>query len=429
MATTRGDADLPCSFTLDEVLELNRDVSAALTTIHEWINSFVPINRLPTDVLSLIPTHLTSQNDRFRSTFVSRHWRRTFLQYAALWSHLDLSKGEVYMKTLLERSKGSPLSVLASGVDSVGTLMLLLPHTKQIADIEFTNNRWAVIRRFSEITSGPLPLLRTLNINAVWGIDPNSPDTLRPLFSGAVGLKKLRLHSEAPPFLSRFVFSNLTSFELSVVLVEGFYGSQLLNFLEASPMLQVVDVKIVTALSLGGIPRERVVILQHVESFCLTASDGGHGYKLATHISCPSVKNTSLTHIGWGRSGTVAPPETFPASDSLNTIIRRYTRSPIEEVTVQTITEADSNDFVACSVTFRSADTTVVKLCFDVDGYDHALYTYSVFTRACRALWISHCQPTSNTSTSTVSVSKLGRSRKSLTTFWDYSGLWVLWRN
>ena len=355
-----GYADFLCSFTLDEALELNRDASAVLVTINEWTNSFVPINRLPLDVLFLISTYLPSQKDRFGVTFVCRHWRRTFVQNATLWAHLDFSKGEVCVKTLLERAKGSPLSILASGADPVGTVMLLPPHIKQITYLEFTNSCWADIQRFSDLDSGPLPLLCTLDIDVARGIDPNSSDVvispLHPLFSGAVDLKKLRLHLEAPPFLSNFVFPNLTSFELWVASEEQFHGSQLLDFLEASPMLQVVDVKIVTDLSFEGIPRERVVVLQYVESLCLTMNnDDEPVYKLATHISCPSVKDTSLTHENF------ESPETFPASDAS---IRQYTRSPIEEVRLDL---ADPNYFIACSLTFRSADKTSITFSLKID--------------------------------------------------------------
>ena len=289
------------------------------------------------------------------------------------------------METILKRTKSCPLSVLASGVDPAGTVVLLPPHTKRIMDLEFTNNRWVDIQRFSEITSGPLPLLRTLNINAIWGIDPNNPDTLHPLFSGAVGLKELCLHSEAPPFLNRFVFPNLTSFDLSVTSGERFCGSKLLDFLEASPMLQAVDVKIDTGLSLGGVPRDRVVILQHVESFCLTANDGGPGYKLATHISCPSVKKTLLTYTSEGRPYNVPPPETFPASDLLNAIIHQYTRSPIKGVKLDI---TDLYDFIAWYLTFQSTDMTIIEFCFHIDR-DYSIpesFSGEIFSKACETI-------------------------------------------
>jgi len=209
-ATARRSADFTCRFTLDEVSELNRDASAALATIREWMNSLASINRLPLDILSLIPTHLASQNDRFRATFVCRHWRRTFLQNATLWSRLYLSKGEVYVKTLLKRAKGSPLTILASRVDPVDTVVLLLPHTKQIANLELTKNCWANMREFSEIDSGPLPLLRTLNINIIWrswSVSAVVTSLSHPLFSGAANLKEFRLYSEATPFFEPLCLS------------------------------------------------------------------------------------------------------------------------------------------------------------------------------------------------------------------------------
>ena len=374
-----GYADFLYRSTLDEVLELKRDTLTVLATIHEWINSFAPINRISSDVLSLIPTHLPDLGDRFRATFVCRYWRRSFLQYAALWSHLDLSKGKVYAKTLLERAKGSPLSILASGMEPTGAIMLLRPYTKQITDLEFTNSHWANIRRFSKINSKPLPLLRTLTISAVQGMGPDGP-----LFSDAVGLKELRLRSGRLQLLSHFTFPNLTLLELSVVSADGFPSLQLLDFLEASPMLRTVCMKVMVPILLGGVPRERVVVLHNVESLCLVARDGGPGYNLATHISCPSAKHTSLTHTR-GKERYFDPRlEKFPASASFNAIIRQYTGSPIEEVALEIKT--DSNYFVACSLTFQSADMAVIRLGFEVDRGDKDSFTLeweTSFARMC----------------------------------------------
>ena len=342
------------------------------------MNSFVPINRVPSDVLSLIPTHLSSQ-DRFRASFVCRHWRRTFLQHAALWSHLYLSKGEVYAKTLLERAKGSPLAILASSMDPIGTVALLPPHTKQIADLEFVNSRWADIQGFSETVSGPLPLLRTLNVSVIQGINPDGLDTVTPsshsLFSGAVGLKEFCLHSARSPFLRHFVFPNLTSFELSVTIPGGgpFRGSQLLDFLEASPILQTVRMEIISPISLEDIPQEKVVVLHNVESLCLAVRGEGPGYPLATHISCPSVKHTSFTHTR--EEGQYRDPdlEKFLAPAELKAIVHQYTRDPIEGVALET--EARSDCFIRCSLTFRSADMTTIMLRYEVPESDN-LGTY-----------------------------------------------------
>jgi len=343
-----------------------------LADIREWRNSFVPINRVPLDILSLISTHLPSQKGRFRVTFVCRHWRRTFLQQAALWSELNLPKGEVYAKTLLERAKGSPLGVFTRHGDPVSVIKLLTPHTKQIRHLEFLHNHWVDIQRFLELNPGPFPLLRTLIINAIEGNGPNAmipPSS--PLFSNAVNLTWFHLHSEVSPFLSHFTFPNLTAFELSTLPVEGFQLSQLLDFLEASPMLRTVRMRIIADVLLEGVPWDRLVVLPNVEFLYLTVTDGGPGYRIAAHMACPSVRYTLLLHE-MDDSDRI-PEEIFPAPVSWDAIVRQYTRSPVEEVTLKIRSAKDP--IIACSLTFRSPDTTAIGLGFKVvasneDGSD-----------------------------------------------------------
>ena len=67
---TQQHADFLYSFTFDDVSQLDGDVSAALANIREWRNSFIHINRIPSDVLSLIPTHLHDQTDRFNASYL-----------------------------------------------------------------------------------------------------------------------------------------------------------------------------------------------------------------------------------------------------------------------------------------------------------------------------------------------------------------------
>ena len=57
-----------------------------------------------------------------------------------------LSNGEVYVKNLLERVKGSALDILVGSTDSVSTIALLLPHTEQIRSLDFNYSLWADIQ-------------------------------------------------------------------------------------------------------------------------------------------------------------------------------------------------------------------------------------------------------------------------------------------
>jgi hypothetical protein len=278
---------------------------------------------------------------------------------------LFLSKGEVYVKTLLERAKGSALDITTGGLDPIGAITLLPPHTKQIRYLHFACDYWASIQKFSEVNSGPLPLLTTLRISAINEINLEGPDHMTPpslpLFSNAVNLKEFFLNSGGSPFLSHFRFPNLTTFELSTMPEGDFRVSQLLDFLEGSPMLRMVDVKITADIALGDVPQERVIVLPNLKSFYLFVTDGGPGREIAVHISCPSAKYTSLlyeTHIS-----ETTPREIFPSPVSWNAIIRQHSRSPVEEVTLDIRIALDP--IVACYLTFRSFDASVIKLGFN----------------------------------------------------------------
>ena len=347
-------------FTFGYVSQLDRGTSTALATIREWRNSFVPINRAPSEVLSLIPTHLSRVKDLFRASAVCRHWRRTFIQNAALWSrmHLTIRKSNFFVKTLLERAKGSALYITSTRLDRADIFTLLSPHAQQIRTLRFVDDYWSDIQRFSESAPGPLPLLHTLRINAI-GFDMLGNRTVNPpslpLFSGAVNLKKFILYSEGAPYLNHFTFPNLTTFELNAMPVR-FPASQLLNFLEASPTLRTVRIEIEAEIDTGDLPPERVVVLPNVEIF--TIIEGEPGYNIAALISCPSARCTSLVfeHYAFYEPSRQA----FPTSVSWNAIVAQYTAGPIEEVMLSVITAWEL--VLSCSLSFISPGPAILEL-------------------------------------------------------------------
>ena len=274
------------------------------------------------------------------------------------------------MKTLLERAKGSALDVITKRTDPVGAVTLLPPHTTQIRSLYFKRDYWTKIQMFSEIDSGPLPLLRVLRINVVEefnldGTDAMTPPTL-PLFSNAVNLREFSLHSEGSPFIDCFVFPNLTRFELVAAPAEVGFPTSLLDFLEASPTLRTVEMNIFGDMSQQNIPQGRAIVLPNVEAFALAAHNGGSAYELAAHISCPSAKHTLLTHER--DADDITTGEIFPNPISWSAITRQYTRGPVEEVVLQI--KADSDVFLSCSLTFQSPDATVLRLDYEIPASD-----------------------------------------------------------
>ena len=117
------------------------------------------------------------------------------------------------------------------------------PPSQQIRSLNFAHNYWANIRGFSEVNSGPLPSLCTLEIGVILDLrSDDEPETttppLLPLFGGAVNLERFVFRSQDLLLLNHFVFPNLTTFKFWTE--PGWYTFQaldLLDFLEASPML------------------------------------------------------------------------------------------------------------------------------------------------------------------------------------------------
>ena len=267
-----------CSFTFDSISQIDRDASTALATIREWKNSFVPVNRIPTDILSLIPTHLPTQKDCFHAASVCRHWRGVLLKHGALWSQLFLGKGEECVSTLLGRAKGSALDIVTDGIVPVGIMKLVSPRAQQITYLEFTENYWQDIIVFSELNSGQLPLLHTLKITSDESFEPDGgysfeiPPSFR-FFKGSINLRQFDLCSWRLSSMSHFVFPSLTAFKLFPTVTDDFSASCLFDFLKASPLLQTVELNIISKIDLSNIPQGMVIVLPNVKSFSLHVVD------------------------------------------------------------------------------------------------------------------------------------------------------------
>ena len=241
-------------------------------------------------------------------------------------------------------------------------MKLLSPHTERIGSLYFLFTKWVEVQEFSEINSGPLPLLHTLEISVVEESELGSFDTIKtpslPLFSNATRLKEFYFYSDtkrSPP-INHFIFPNLVLFDFSIQPSEVFHASSLLDFLEASPTLRTIHVRITADISLEDAPQGRVVALPNVETFDLLMNDGGPGYKLAAHISCPSARCTTITQRDED------PEEAFPTSNSWDAIVRQYMRNPADEVTL----EIRTTPAFACKLTFQSPGPTIIELNFRI---------------------------------------------------------------
>ena len=272
-----------------------------------------------------------------------------------------LEKGEDCIKTLLQRAKGSSLEISIDPDVPIRDIRLLSPHSQRIRCLEFTRNYWHSIAEFSEVNPGPLPHLRTLKVS--WdeaddddefaAIAATPPSSM--FFANAPNVEEFSFRSTRFKFLNYFFFPNLTTFTLWTLEVTRSRASDLFDFLQASPMLRTVRMWI-SGIMLEGIPQQ-MIILPDVETFSLT-SDCDNAYDLALHMSCPRARNVSLT-CEVSELDVTSNWRIFPTSTPWNTIVHQYTRSPVEEVTL----EIRPPDHIS-SLTFRSSDTSSIRLGF-----------------------------------------------------------------
>ena len=308
------------------------------------------------------------------------------------------------MTTLLKRTKGSALDVVIDHGAPPNNIAPLLPYVQQIRHLQLPRSYVTEILAFSQLISGPLPFLRSLEIcvtkpgNLIRQV--NTLAVSSPLLlSGATNLEQFSLELDSDVgLLNSFVFPNLTTLKLHTTVMVCLNASDLFDFLNASPKLRTVEVRIDEEVEgLEDVPRELVVRLPNVETFSLYACGTERQvYESAVHISCPRAKYTSLGQDIWDNTMENSK-EVFPDPDSSKAIVRQYsTRSPVEEVTLEIDGSDQFETLMTWSLTFKSADAAVIRLGFDLGesgeelDFPHDQLILLVFTQACQTI---QCHP------------------------------------
>ena len=240
------------------------------------------------------------------------------------------------MKTILECAKGSSLDISTDQDVPVPIITSLFPHTQQIRCLDFRQNYWEGMGKFSEANLGPLPLLRTLKINS-FGTDENDQPITSPppsFFADAINVEEFTFSSMGFQFHNHFNFLNLTTFSLWTHEVVRLKASDLFNFLKASPILWTVRINAYTGIMLEDIPQETVITLPNVETFELLCGSK-NVYDVAARISCPRVRDVSLTCEVMDLD---MPPvwEIFPTPVPWNKIVHQHTLWDLAAVIVTT---------------------------------------------------------------------------------------------
>ena len=255
-------------FGVFQVDALGRDVLDVYRMVRSWRNRLAPINRVPPEVLTLIPDfwdEYSREEIAITLTHVCRAWRKIFIACPSLWTNFDCADAE---KTLayLERSRSSPINLRLNREDGLFPEDPFLHITpRAVARLRYLSifTEPDHLQDITDHLSCPAPLLEDLSIFGS-NNDPFLYSVLTPaLFDRNLSpLRELSLFSVQTELPWRNMV-NLTNFVLGYVLEPRVTIGQLLDFFESAPRL--LDVELFFSTPAFGAQNGRLVSLAHLK--------------------------------------------------------------------------------------------------------------------------------------------------------------------
>ena len=233
------------------------DVFETLRLARTWENSFTPINRIPPEILSIIPDFLDTRSGVIPLTHVCRAWREIFVSRPSLWTDFDCTDAEK-TRVYLERSKSSPIDLWLDRkgpLSPYDPLHQIIPHAAGRLKSLHIDATSKCLDFIGAHLSRPAPLLKKLSICG--DHDPVLPPTL---FNGNLSsLRKLHLEDIRTELPWRNMV-NLTSFIL--VHTSSISVKHLLDFFESAPRLRQVNLHSTSRTLVSGDRSGRLVPLR-----------------------------------------------------------------------------------------------------------------------------------------------------------------------
>jgi hypothetical protein len=247
------------------------------------VNELSPINCLPPEVLSAIPTYWSadSQGDLIRATHVCRYWRTTLTASPSLWNDIK-SGNEARMRACIHRSQSYPLSVEIKHPGQEGVLSdAVLFRLKSLTlSLPVTNLTKPLGRLIS-----PTPMLEEVSITLA-----DSGDHLPVIKTGDFFmLSKLHLDGVYANFAC------LPAPHLTILHLENLQNNprmpDLLQFLKSTPWLERM-VLVNSGPEGDREPSEQVVRLMSLRALTLRGTVAKA--KLLQHLAIPASADINL---------------------------------------------------------------------------------------------------------------------------------------
>jgi len=277
---------------------LEQDASEVLRLVRSLKNSFAPINRIPPDVLLLIPGYFDHDDndenddddddddmdqDLIALTHVCRGWRDVFTSCSSLWTRLDFTNVEK-TRTYIRRSQSSPLEIYLENSEDLNYLddafSLVIPHLHRLKSLAIDADVLPdVFRHFRCQT----PLLEELSI-LLYNDHNQVFDSA--LFGGDLSsLRKLTLSGTIT--ITHFPWNNMANLKVLNLRswASGYNVTQLLDFFESAPLLHTVKLEDSIPDS-SDAPPQRIVLLPHLKTLTIVA--GPPHSILLDHLCIPA---------------------------------------------------------------------------------------------------------------------------------------------
>ena len=249
---------------------LERDLSQVLRLVRSLKNLTAPVNRIPPEVLSLIPDYSDygqAHQDLIALTHVCRRWRDILISRPSLWTLLEFLDVD-RTRTYIERSRTSPLDIFLEQEYGRTYLddafSLVIPHVNWVKILQIcTDFLPDALQHFRCRT----PLLESLHIEI---IDPHSPVLDSMLFNGDLSsLRALSLY-RVTTLLPWNNLANLTFLYLESCTSRDDFATRLLDLFDSAPLLEKLTLINSTPKS-SGVPPRRMVPPPRLRKFIITA--------------------------------------------------------------------------------------------------------------------------------------------------------------
>ena len=276
-----------------QISDVERDLHEALRATRAIKNTFIPINKLPPEILSSILEHRDSEQDLVTSTHVCRHWRSNLTSHPSLWTCF-LFTGQTYdvdrTLTYLERSKSAPLDVMMqlNSSPDLEVFRRIAPHIARTRSLVIQGMDRPEIDAACLLLRTPSPTLVYLEVRAHRGL-VHLPDDF--LGQQAPSLHSVTFGGIHPSFESYLPLPSLIDFNLS--LPEGadpFHVGGLFRFLSNCPQLKKVHIES-KAIS-QDIPPDGIISLESLAELDYTCDPVG---RILPYLRLPRLGRLRVT--------------------------------------------------------------------------------------------------------------------------------------